>query len=961
MALANDVVTRLYLNGAWRDISGHVRAEDGVSYKRGRQGNDDTTPPQECTLVLDNSAAKGNGDYIERNPLGQWYGYLKRFTPAEVKLRLVRDTATANAVSSWGTTDTHGRGAWQVLSWTNADGVASDFNKAAGKATHLISTANQNRYSYLAGFSARDLDMAITLSLAITNVTGGVIGADFLLRAQSLGEYYAMRVLIQTDESVTIDIVDAFGASLTAGPLTVPGLTHSSSQALRMRMQCEGQTVRAKIWAASSTEPFEWHKTFTDEGEDASTADLRDAAGFVGIRSIVGSGNTNVPVTISYDDVEISSMLATGEVSSWPQSRDETGNDQTVRITIGGPKRRLTVSKTLARSALYQYFLVSHYGGFVPQPHAYFPLEDDAQAATGFIHEANGGLSRLEFTPSSVSTTVSKVTWGGENTRPGAKQAATLTGGGHLVASLNPPTSDAAWGATWQVKFSYGDGAHAVLVMSAPDGAVYLTLDIAADTTTLAIRLDGGGATVPSMLTHDFGTKEEVEQWHTVQIDAAQNGADVDFFLTIDGELADSHTQASFTLRALRGVQLSSTVNASGATGFSHLAVYGTDIASLSVFGVDLAARGNPGENPVYRAKRVAQEYGFEFDWIGSGGTSGVPDVLGPGEGDGRTMGAQRVVDVLDLLNDAEKVDGGLLYEQRSIAGFQFRTLQSMASRSSWLTLDMGTSKHLSPPLVPVPDDRNITNRFTARRADGGEYVHSLDTGAMSTLSPADGGIGLMDRGDSFNLESEASLPDMAFYQVARGTIDQERYPGVVVELHRSAVYNTAGLVAKLRDLDVGDQITLSGMESNGIYDDRDVIVLGYTGRLDQLRHTLTLATTPAELLRVWTPGATTATATEYARADSDYTTIDEDLTTTETDVTIEVETNRAFWVNSVSHPNNFPFDVIVGGEQMTVTAGTAPAGQNQTWTVTRSVNGVVKTHSAGAKISLYRPNYMGL
>lgn len=962
MALVNDVVTRLYLNGAWRDISTHVRAEDGITYKRGRQSEDDTTPPQECSLVLDNSAAKGNGSYVERNPLGQWYGYLKRFTPAEVKLRLARDTMSSAVSSGWGTTEADAAGAHQVLTWTNADGVASDFNKASGKATHLISTANSNRYSYLAAFSQRDLDMAITFSLGFTNVTGGVIGADFLLRAQSLGKYYATRFLIQTNESITIDIVDASGVSLTSGPLTVPGLTHSSSQALRLRMQCEGQTVRCKIWAASGSEPFDWHKTFTDEGDDASTVDLRDAAGFVGIRSIVGSGNTNVPVTLSYDDFEVCSMIAAGEVVSWPQSRDETGRDQTVRITIGGPKRRLTVSKTLARSALYNYFMVDAPTGGGPQPHAYFPLEDGAQAAAESVLEATGGLSDLDFVPSHLSPTVSKVTWGGDTTRPGAKQAATVTGGGHLIAELSPPTGETRWGAIWQYKPNYNDGAHAVLgTLAAPNAPIYLTLDIVADTTVLKFRLDGGGATVPDILTHDFGTKEEVEQWHTIQIEAAQSGADVTFVLTVDGEDVDNHTQAGFTLRGLHTVELSSTVGASGNTGIGHLVVYGTDIANVNSAEVDLAARGNPGELPVYRAKRIAEEYGYEYDWIGTGGVLGTPSGGSPAVGDGKPMGAQRVVNLRDLLDDAEQVDGGLLYEQRSISGFQFRTLQSMFSRSSRLTLDMGTSKHLSPPLIPTSDDRNVTNQFTARRADGGEYMHSLDSGAMSTLAPDEGGIGLMDGSDTYNVENDTALPDMASYQVARGTIDQERYPAVTVELHRSAVYNTSGLVAKLRDLDVGDQITLSGMESNGIYDDRDVIVLGYTGQLDRFRHTLKLVTTPAELLRVWTPGSTTSSASEFARADSDHTTIDEDLTTTETDVTIRVATDKAFWVNSVSHPNNFPFSVMCGGEEMTVTAGTAPAGQNQTWTVTRSVNGVVKTHSTGAKISLARPNYLGL
>lgn len=963
MALVNDIKVRLYLNGAWRDVSSHVRYESGVTYRRGRMSEDATTPPSECTLVLDNGPSKGNGAYTVQNPLSPWYGYLQEFTPAELKLLNVVDTATTNAVSSWGSTDAHAKGAWDVLAWTNTGGVASDYNKTGGKATHLISVANSNRFSHLAGFSQRDLDMAITMSLSITDVTGGVIGSDFLLRAQSLGEYYAMRVLIQTDESVTIDIVDAFGTSLTSGPLTVPGLTHTSSQALRMRMQCEGQTVRAKIWPSTGVEPFTWHKTFIDEGFDATTENLRDAAGFVGIRSIVGAGNTNVPVTISFDDLEISTMIAAGEVSSWPQARDTTGRDQTVRIVIGGPKRRLITAKTIARSALYNQFMVNALGGYLPTPVAYFPLEDGAQTATDKILEAMRGYSSMKFLPSNLSAEVSKVTWANEHSRPGAKQAPSLTGGGHLIVDLSPVPQRDWWGATWQVKFNYSDGHISILgAMSNPDTPIYMTFDIAPETTQLEMRIDGGGLTVPSALVYDFGTKEDVEQWHTMQLEVLQNGADVQFFLSIDGAFADGYTQAGYTMTSLQTVQLSSMTDASGDTSFSHLVVYGADIANLSIADVHLAARGNPGELPVFRVRRIAGEYGHTAQWIGEGGIFGTPSGASPAVGDGRPMGAQRVVNVTDLLNDCEKVDGGILYEQRSVAAFQFRTLRSMYCKSSWLTLSQ-SSGHLSSPLPAVPDDKLLTNRYTATRADGGEYVITVDSGPTSTLPPDEGGIGLMERGDTFNLESETHLPDVANWQVARGQVRQERYPSIKVELHRPDVYNEAGLIALLRDLDVGDQITLADLDSSYIYEDRDVSVIGISGVLDQIRHDMTLVSMPAELLRVWTLGSTTATASEFARLDSDYTTIDEDLTTTETDVTIEVETGRAFWVNSVSHPDNFPFNVICGGEVMTVTAGTAPAGQNQTWTVTRNVNNLPggKAHSAGAKISLHRPNYLGL
>lgn len=53
-------------------------------------------------------------------------------------------------------------------------------------------------------------------------------------------------------------------------------------------------------------------------------------------------------------------------------------------------------------------------------------------------------------------------------------------------------------------------------------------------------------------------------------------------------------------------------------------------------------------------------------------------------------------------------------------------------------------------------------------------------------------------------------------------------------------------------------------------------------------------------------------------------------------------------------------YDVIVGGERMTVSTVGA-AGATQTLTVTRSVNGVVKSHSSGTAVELFAPNYWSL
>ncbi|PAN01002.1 hypothetical protein CJI59_13820 [Streptomyces sp. Alain-F2R5] len=58
--------------------------------------------------------------------------------------------------------------------------------------------------------------------------------------------------------------------------------------------------------------------------------------------------------------------------------------------------------------------------------------------------------------------------------------------------------------------------------------------------------------------------------------------------------------------------------------------------------------------------------------------------------------------------------------------------------------------------------------------------------------------------------------------------------------------------------------------------------------------------------------------------------------------------------------PADFPFDITVGGERMTVTSVSGTASP-QTFTVVRSVNGVVKAHEAGADVRLSDPATVAL
>ena len=949
-ALRNDIRTRLFLNSDWRDVSTHVRYEQGISIRRGYGAEDELAPPSTCKFTLDNGANKGNGDYTERNPLGQWYGYLGRSTPVEVACRVAKDTATTAASNGWGTTEAHADGAYGALTWTSATSGSgsgtADFDKTSGKARHVLTGAGSVRVSYLAAVSMRELDCVITVNIPTNNVTGtsltsGIAAANIVLRGQgALSDYFMLRLIAQTDESFTMDWWAATGgggpASITGDAyVDITGITQAS-QDIKVRVQAEGRTLRAKMWNASASEPFSWHLTTTVEDDLASTLLIRDAAGWVGVRSSLTATNTNGPITISYDNFELFSPEFAGEIPSWPRNRDETGNDRTVSITASDITRRLSTGESPLNSALRRNVLINPYAGVLPV--AYWPLEDGVGADPDRVLSATG-LGQLGFLPPTAGTTVGKVTWAAERTLPGGSQAPSLTGGASLVAFLNPPSSPSQWMISFCIKQSYSDGTYVQLTTQSGYLNLILTRNPSALGIDISLSIDNGAAS--SILTYTFASKNDVEEWHQVNISAVQTGADIDFFLEIDGAFADSFTETTETLEGLLRAQLSSVTNASQNTSFAHVLIYNNAFFPTAASLYE-AFTGYNSERALSRAQRLCEEEGIEFDWIGAGIGNGTPNT--------EPMGPQKPETLLSLVQSCAKVDNGLLYSQRTINGFQFRTLQTMYARDPWATLSM-SGGHFSPPWGATSDDRALRNDITANRVDGGSVRHELDDGSrMSVSSPADGGAGRYDSSVTVNTESDSQLFGQAAWRVHIGTADEDRFPALQLDLARAVFRDTAGLAlaAKLRDLDIGDLITLADMESDDIYDDLSELVVGIQKQIDQVSYRMTLVCRPGSRYNTGILG------TDW-RLDADDTTTNEALDTTETGVDVAIASGGAIWTAA-----DQPFDVMIGGERMTVTAVTGSSSP-QTLTVTRSVNGVVKSHATGAPVVLADPNYLGL
>jgi hypothetical protein len=129
--------------------------------------------------------------------------------------------------------------------------------------------------------------------------------------------------------------------------------------------------------------------------------------------------------------------------------------------------------------------------------------------------------------------------------------------------------------------------------------------------------------------------------------------------------------------------------------------------------------------------------------------------------------------------------------------------------------------------------------------------------------------------------------------------------------------------------------------------DDVRLVLQGYDEVLSNFSHGFVFYTQPYEPFAVGVYGASRYSNTGTVTAEA--------LDTTETGVDITNPAANIYW----GHGDG-DFDIMIGGERMTVTAVTG-TGVSQTLTVTRSVNGVVKSHATAAPVRLFTPAYWAL
>lgn len=916
-----DLIVEAQLNSAWVDISGDVYQRDDIVIGRGQPDESRTVRPTTVGLTLDNRS----GNYSTRNPAGAYYGSIGRNTPVRVGIRRDVDDFNRTVSGSWGTSSTvsgHTTGHGWLQTGSGGVVASSDFNVAGGVGTHSVPALGGFRYN-VQQYAMADGDVAVSWSCALASVTGGNIEpGNILLNTTPISAAYSViiRVIVAPGGSIGIAITNTNAATIAANVAT--GLTYAANTKYRVRAQWEGRTYRAKCWLAGTSEPTAWQVIGTD------TTKLTYTAGWVGVRSGIAAGNTNtLPIIFSYDDWEVRQYRAYGEASNFPVGMDVTGRDQYVKLEASGISRRLgSTGNPPLDSAMYRAALKN-----TPTPVHYWPCED-GQGATG--------ASNIVVPPAPLTVAVGTTTW------------STYTGF-DCSKSLPQFNHTDIWQA-WTLGYALTGTTQLRFLIHAETGNITnlaSIVDIKTTGTVVLFRLiygTGGslrlqGFSATNTLVFDSGsiafnfdgTKSRLD------IQLVENGSGgIDWKIGMLAVNASgggyfTGTVASQTVGSVYSLVFNADQGMTG-VAVGHVMLYNT---AVDLFAQAQQLNAYAGETAYARMSRLAGEEGIELYYTaGQYDDSALP------------MGSQLPKTLLNLLQEAADMDMGYLTEARSFLGYIYRRRTDLYNQPTMLTVSKSGNEIQGDWSGPVTDDQILHNDITTTRQGGGSFRSTLTSGRLSTTAPPSGS-GVYPGSSTVNVQIDPFLRDIGGWQLGLGTVDRERYSNLSLDRRNQHVQTNATLLNALTNVDTGSKVVVTGMSNIGIYDDAEQVCTGYTERLNRFVHTLALVLTPEELYHVpvFDDGV--------SRWSPDNSTVHTGFNSSATSLSIDSAANTPLWTTSAG---DFPFDIIIGGERMTVTNITG-ASSPQTFTVTRSVNGVVKSHLAGEQVSLFRPVYLAL
>jgi len=918
------VDVELKVGDTWERISGDVYTADPITIERGRADEAGEVSPSKLSLTLRNTGGK----YSPRNPRSPYFGLIGRNTPIRVRVDhpdlppsgtyaympgipqhyiATPDTAALDIVGDLDVRLEITPDAWR--SAPTGQLLASKF----------VFSGDQQSWMFV-----RRTDGLLRLLWSPDGTSAARVGINSTEPVPADSGRLAVRVTLDVDDGAAGHVITFYTAPGIAGPWTQLGdpIVRAGTTSVF------ASTAALMIGAADTGTPgfTDLHmlhgKVHAFELRDGIDGPVVADPGISAGPDVIGTewDGPDGLLWTAYGSARIltggPAYRFHGEVSSWPPHWSLGGHRQTVPIEAAGIKRRLGQGAPPIQSPLRR--TIPSIPGIV----AYWPMEDGGGS---FASAFSAGA------PLRVTSGGATIQYGTDSEFPGSAPLPAL-GAARAVASVPAYTP--------------GDTNDVLLLMympSEPEGTRQL-LEIV---TTGSITRWDLWYSVPS---HSLGMTAYDREGNKVIADTVANvpadgiaqqvavrleQAGADAWMTVVGLPlgSDSTTQwtsvaAGRTVGRITSIIVGDPLGL-GDTVIGHLAVSRSVFTGLGTFRPQ--ALGYPGETAADRLTRLCAENNVPLQIVGQ-------------LADTAPMGPQRVDTLLTLLEECAAADGGILGEARDEAGFLYRTRASLYNQPPALELEYG-APGLAAPFEPTDDDQQTRNDITVTRVDGSSARATRETGPLSVLPPPDG-VGRIDDSVTVNVATDDQLPDIAGWRLHLGTWDEARYPALGVKLHKRR-----DLLAAAASMDIGDRATVAGMPPWLPPEDADTLVQGYAEVIELPRWRIDCNATPARPWRVWQLGVE-----GFDRLDTDGSELADAVGADDTVLTV-ASTAGPPWTTD---PADWPLDLLIGGERVTVTA-VAGESSPQTFTVVRAVNGISKPHPAGTEVTLADPVVIAL
>ncbi|WP_079188074.1 hypothetical protein [Streptomyces acidiscabies] len=825
-----DVRIDLLVGGVWQDVTADVYTRNPMTIVRGRPDEGARTDPGKLGLTFNNGRSKVNpavtGRYSSGNPNSDLHGLIGRNTPVRVHVpataaHLALDGDPSGNLSTPHAAALNITGDLDVRVECDADMTDTARNQVLIGKWSTTTTERAWSIRYYLG----------SIELSWRDAGGATVGSFIPAGLYGGG---ALRVTLDVDNGAGGCVISFYQADTLDGPWTqiavntatvTTSIQSTSASDLRIgvsdptttppRVPPAGTVTRAQVRAGI-------------DGTLVADLDVRNLAdGASGVTDSVG----RVWTVNGTARIRKRADRFVGEISSWPPRWDVSGNDRWVAVEAAGVLRRYGRPGSPLDSTLRRR---------IPSgsPLAYWPMEEGALATQAYSP-----------IPGVAPMTVSGLTFASADTLPGSSALPVL---GQSASLQAPVPSSSATG--WHVEMVYRlDALPASLQQIARvrvTGAGMASAAVLVSSSGIRIEIRDADDAVTAFFTvvDTAAIAAFIGGWNRLQIYTSVSGGTTFVHASwrrTDGVAAYWFAQTSYTGVPGRPTQITgSWGSAFQGMALGHLAVWTGVAASLAspfraaITTFESADDGFTGERAGRRVIRLASEETIPLS---------VRGLVAEQE----TLGAQRPLQMLEVLEQAADTDGGILMEHRGRLALRYRGRGTLYNQTPAVILRYNAGREIAPPLEPVTDDAEIVNDVTVQRIDGSSARVVQETGPLSVAA-----IGRYDTSVQLSLATDDQAAPIAGWRLYLGTQDTPRYPVVHVDLAAAP-----HLIPAVLGIDQGDVIRLTGLPADLPPGDVDLIVQGYTETLDQYAWDVYLTCTPAA---PWSSAAGVATFEDF-------------------------------------------------------------------------------------------------